>query len=1446
MNFFSYSAFLPVALFFLLLQPAGAQTPNPNPPTGLRVTSAGEAGISLSWSTPADDGHGAIAAYNVYRCVEGASACEPQWYTWLDSAGGTTYTDTGVAAGTTYRYAVDSMRYLGGEPGEKSRWSNQVTATAGTAPPPQPPDRPQPSQPNPPTGMRVTSAAATGISLSWSTPADDGYGAIAAYNVYRCVEGASACEPQWYTWLDSVGGTSYTDTDMTAGRTYRYAVDSMRYLGGEPGEKSRWSNQVTAMAGAGTGPPAPVQAPAPTGLQVTAAGETGISLSWTAPVDDDHGALLGYNVYRCEEGETACEPQWLVWVDGAATTSYTDGAVTAGTTYRYAVGSSRGAGTESAWSNQVTAGAGLGQEGGDTEFSCGGDENQEVDGSDLITNGGFENGNSGWNVWGGASIVSTSEGSSALMVTENNGAEQTVTGLQPNTRYTLTGSGKVTGPNAMTIGVKEHGSNEEYMQFTSSNYATGSIIFTTGLAGTSAIIYVYKYAGAEAGCGDNIILTQGSGSEYTLEWSDEFNGSGAVDPSKWRFENGFVRNEEQQWYQPDNAFQEGGNLVIEGRRQTFANPDYVAGSNDWRTNREFINYTSASLITKQSWKYSKIVVRAKVTNHTGTWPAIWTLGTSCEWPSNGEVDIMENYGGNILANFAWGSNTRWQPTWDSSRHPVNSLGSDWADDFHTWEFDWDENRMSIYVDGVLLNDRPSGNTINGSAACAGQNPFKQSHNLLLNLALGGSQGGSVDNLAFPTRYLVDYVRVYSVQQEGDDQTTSPAEEEPIVTPVVTPTGHPLVDDAVPAEREAIAEGNPTTPGEEDTMSPSPEIASTFIQQHHQVKKAIDEFEDAPGGTTWAEAMNADSGDEEAAPRVLSFRSRADEAVLGGTFIDKYQYLERGNWDFISDPGGTTWTGTAWQGERVHAPLVVWANDSAWQGTLEYEMSDLTGERYQVIPGDRVRLLFPTYVTADPERRGCDGYATRADVAPVYLADALSATPAPVALPGEPFKVWLAIDVPEATQPGSYRGLFVVRDPAPEHAAVSFSVNLVVQDHRLPPPSAWQFELNVWQHPEWVLRHYNAAHPEALIERWSAAHYDLLEGSYRLLGEAGQKWVTATLKDGAHGAPGMVTWTRTREDGHDWRFDFAAFGAHVERLMGWGIGPGIEAFGILGWNRDEIPYWSEQRRQVRVLDAPVGSAAHTAAWQAFLPAFRAYLEERGWFAQTWLSMDESDAATLRVLVELIRADDPDWNIAVSYFATDLPADVLELAQATNIYLGIAAQAGLPNTAETVRTLYTSCADGSRVNSFITPDSNPAEVEWLTWYAGKLDRDGYSRWAYDYWRATEPLNMRRLSFTSGDTALVYRTSNDSDLEAMTSLRLELLRYGIQQSEKRRILRELYSRCRYTTGPALIDELVGDDFISLERAGNGLVRADLVRAHEQLDIVSAAAQALAGGCR
>jgi arabinogalactan endo-1,4-beta-galactosidase len=72
---------------------------------------------------------------------------------------------------------------------------------------------------------------------------------------------------------------------------------------------------------------------------------------------------------------------------------------------------------------------------------------------------------------------------------------------------------------------------------------------------------------------------------YHLAWSDEFDVDGAPDPASWSFERGFVRNHEDQRYQPDDARVAGGLLVIEARKEHVPNPDYQAGSSDWKRSR---------------------------------------------------------------------------------------------------------------------------------------------------------------------------------------------------------------------------------------------------------------------------------------------------------------------------------------------------------------------------------------------------------------------------------------------------------------------------------------------------------------------------------------------------------------------------------------------------------------------------------------------------------------------------------------------------------------------------------------------------------------------------------------------------------------------------------------------------------------------------------------------
>jgi beta-glucanase (GH16 family) len=245
---------------------------------------------------------------------------------------------------------------------------------------------------------------------------------------------------------------------------------------------------------------------------------------------------------------------------------------------------------------------------------------------------------------------------------------------------------------------------------------------------------------------------------YQLVWSDEFDVDGAPNSENWNFEHGFVRNEEDQWYQQDNATVEDGILVIEGRKERIPNPNYKAGSSDWKTSRQYAEYTSSSLTTSgmQTWQFGRFEMRARIPARAGMWPAWWTLGVSGEWPANGEIDIMEYYQGKVLANVACGTSTRWQAKWDSATKAVSSLGDDWAQDFHLWRMDWDDKQIVLYLDDVEMNRTQLEDMQNPD----GKSPFLQKQYMILNLALGGNNGGDLGQSTFPARYEIDYVRVF--------------------------------------------------------------------------------------------------------------------------------------------------------------------------------------------------------------------------------------------------------------------------------------------------------------------------------------------------------------------------------------------------------------------------------------------------------------------------------------------------------------------------------------------------------------------------------------------------------------------------------------------------------------------------------------------------------------
>lgn len=250
-------------------------------------------------------------------------------------------------------------------------------------------------------------------------------------------------------------------------------------------------------------------------------------------------------------------------------------------------------------------------------------------------------------------------------------------------------------------------------------------------------------------------MTQATeGTEWTLAWSDEFDGEGLPDNNKWTYDIGDWGwgNNELQYYTANrlkNARQENGNLIIEAHKNDEGNA-----------------WTSARLTTrgKVSFLYGRIEFRAKVPPQRGNWAAGWTLGDEyrdeMSWPYCGEIDILESVGyemddasgdGKAHASIHCGAYY-----FKLGNQPTSTLDvSNMHEAFHTYAVDWTPEGIKAYVDDHMYFEYTDTST---ELAW----PFSKPQNLILNLAMGGGWGGlqGMDENMTRQQFVIDYVRVY--------------------------------------------------------------------------------------------------------------------------------------------------------------------------------------------------------------------------------------------------------------------------------------------------------------------------------------------------------------------------------------------------------------------------------------------------------------------------------------------------------------------------------------------------------------------------------------------------------------------------------------------------------------------------------------------------------------
>jgi len=237
--------------------------------------------------------------------------------------------------------------------------------------------------------------------------------------------------------------------------------------------------------------------------------------------------------------------------------------------------------------------------------------------------------------------------------------------------------------------------------------------------------------------------------QYTLVWSDDFNGT-ELDENKWDIQLGDGSdyglwqwgNNEAQYYKAENIEVNGGFLKIKAMAENFAGYDY----------------TSARIrsIGSGDFKYGRIEASIRMSDVQGLWHAFWLLPSnpSESWPESGEIDIMEYVGkkpDEILNTVHFADQfSNHQYISDPEYFIQNN-------EFHKYIVEWNENIITWYIDDLETFKVTRTNNLISSTW-----PFDAEFHLLLNTAVGGNLGGSVDANALqnPQYMEVDYVRVY--------------------------------------------------------------------------------------------------------------------------------------------------------------------------------------------------------------------------------------------------------------------------------------------------------------------------------------------------------------------------------------------------------------------------------------------------------------------------------------------------------------------------------------------------------------------------------------------------------------------------------------------------------------------------------------------------------------
>ena len=463
---------------------------------------------------------------------------------------------------------------------------------------------------------------------------------------------------------------------------------------------------------------------------------------------------------------------------------------------------------------------------------------------------------------------------------------------------------------------------------------------------------------------------------------------------------------------------------------------------------------------------------------------------------------------------------------------------------------------------------------------------------------------------------------------------------------------------------------------------------------------------------------------------------------------------------------TSATIRAWKGERANLEAVLFSKSD--QGNLSVRMTELK-KNGQSTGKSCASARFLNYVITD-DGRGCGNHDFT--LTPWLVPDVIEQDKPKAINACETRPVWCSIEVPRDIEAGTYTTTMeVVNESNTVIKTLELTIN--VNAHALPEVADQKFHLDLWQQPYAVSRYYG-------VERWSDEHIAALRPYLQALGKAGQSVVTTILfyepwGEQSHDKFSAMIQTTKKTDG-TWAFNYDIFDKYVELCAECGIDKQINCYSMVTWDM-KFRYFDEATGQDIDWALTVGNDDYKALWNAYLKAFRAHLEEKGWFEKTCIAMDERSEAQMLSAYEVIKANGFKMALAGNYHSSlndKLYDFCVALAQGQNF---TAAERKYRRNNNMVTTVYTCCTE-SEPNIF--SNSLPAEAAFLPIHIAANDLDGYLHWSWINWDEHPLTDTRFRKFGAGDTYCFYPGNR-------SSVRFERLVEGIHQFEKIQILKQ-----------------------------------------------------------